>query len=94
MRLDQHLEEERLEVTGQTGVLMRGRIAEDVAAVTDPAYVLVKSFSPRHRFGPCPWASVVDAAGNPVLPSKGDDAWIMLDEQEDAVIVSWWPYGL
>jgi hypothetical protein len=74
---------------------VRGKIAEDASSVTDPLYVTVDAFDGgRHRFGPCPWPSRVDATGAAMLPNKGDLVLISEDDKEQPWILAWWPYEL
>lgn len=69
----------------------RGKIANTPASDTDDLYVTVPHYSQSERWGPCPFAPRVDAAGAQVLPSRDDDCLVALDENELSYVVLWWP---
>jgi hypothetical protein len=53
--------------------------------------VTVPSFHHAERWGPCPFAPRVNAAGAQALPSEGDHCLVALDEDGDSYVVLWWP---
>lgn len=72
-------------------VLFEATFFADVAAVDQPAYLVVPAFDTQQRFGPAPWPTRSDPGGL-VLPSRGDRALVAFGDNDDPWVVMWWPY--
>jgi hypothetical protein len=75
----------------QSDSIMRGRIANTPANEDADLWVTVPSFHHSERWGPCPFAPRVNAAGAQALPSSGDDCLVALDEHGNGYCILWWP---
>lgn len=95
MALFEDADNSRAWLLGSAPAGVRGKIKRAPSSVDEPAWVTIESFDGGvNEHGPCPWQPRVDDAGLPVLPSVGDLALIVEDEEEIPWIVSWWPYEL
>jgi len=70
--------------------IARGKIANTPANDTADLWVTVPTYSHSERWGPCPFAPRVNAAGNQVLPARDDDCLVALDENGLSYVVLWW----
>jgi hypothetical protein len=71
-------------------IAMRATVLEDVYAFSEGVMVSIYIFDGGEMpFGPCPWMP----RGRD-LPSKGDTALVIMDEEEEAWVIAWWPYDI
>lgn len=74
---------------------MKAKVSTNAQGLSDPVYVTVPYFDGgQSEFGPCPWTPRPLPDGTVDMPNKGDHALIVLDEEDDAWIITWWPYEL
>lgn len=73
-------------------------IASDPADTTEEVYVTMPHFDGTtdhpngvHLHGPCPWTPRVVDSGHYGIPSRGDRALVAFNEEDEPVIVTWWP---
>ena len=71
--------------------VVRGKVINTPSDDTDDLFVTIPAFHAHERWGPCPFAPRVTAAGNQDLPSAGDSCLVGLDENGDSYILLWWP---
>lgn len=82
--------EERLFEETAFPIAMRATVIEDVKGADEGAMVTLYMFDGGTiPFGPCPWMP-----RGTLRPSKGDSALVIIDEQEEAWIINWWPYDI
>lgn len=55
-------------------------------------WVVIPSFDPELRFGPCPWSPMIASGDEYLTPSRGDRALVSVTEEGEAWVVAWWPY--
>lgn len=75
----------------QSASIVRGKIANTPASEDADLWVTVPAFHHSERWGPCPFAPRVNAAGAQALPSEGDPCLVALDEDGNGHVVLWWP---
>lgn len=64
-------------------------VAVAAAAVDDKIEVVIPGFDPDLRYGPCAWNP---RPGGP-LPQRGDPCLVVIDDQQTAWVVCFWPYA-
>jgi len=77
--------------------LFEGEIAGDATGPADKVPVTLQAFDRNQRFGPAPFAPMVDAIGAVLLPNRGDRCVVALAETDEpgepeVWIIGWWPY--
>lgn len=83
-----YLEEARdIPETQLTGV-WSGMIAENVSDLNEKVFVTVPDLSADYRLGPCRW----QARDETSLPARGDRCTIVFDQDQEPVVVMWWPF--
>lgn len=76
-------------------LLLQGTVASNPVDVDDPAYVVVPSRSPIHRWGPAPYSPRIEPGGATyAIPSRGDRCLVAFDDEDQPWIIEWWPYDL
>lgn len=69
--------------------LVECTIATTPATMDEEVYVLIDG-NPQ-RVGPCRWMPRIDPAGDPVTPSRGDDATVAFSDRGHAQVMWWQP---
>lgn len=71
-------------------IAMRATVLEDVETYSEGVMVSIYIFDGGETpFGPCPW----QPRGRD-MPRKGDTALVIMDEEEEAWVICWWPYDI
>jgi hypothetical protein len=68
-------------------------IASNPASVDEGVKVIIEAMDGNRHFGPIPWMSRNDDAGNPVYPQRGNRALVTFSNEHEAWVIAWWPYG-
>ncbi len=79
---------ERVRHSEQGPLLLEAIILETATGLGVDVGVVIPTFDLNYRVGPCPWMPRVNADGY-LIPAKGDEALIALDEDGKAWIASW-----
>jgi hypothetical protein len=70
---------------GKLEGVWNAEFAQDVEDINDAAFVVMESFSPTNKIGPCRWLT-----RGTNLPEKGMDCLVAFDEFENPFVISWW----
>jgi hypothetical protein len=67
--------------------IFRGKFNESPPSLGDLVTVILDAWEPDQPWGPMPWQARED-----LLPVKGDTCWVAFDDDDNPVVIAWWPY--